>query len=479
LISQSRGLGDVYKRQTLDRLKGKAIERPFFSEKRSILVSALQNQYKNSGLEIPHCLHYLLLENVVTVTTGHQLGIAGGPHFFLSKIAATINLAKQLGDHVFPVFWMASEDHDFQEIANTWLFGKYFSYQHEHEGGPVGRFLINHSLIQMVDSMKESLREGWMYDALSFAYQEGFTLAQATRRFVDFIFKDYNLIIIDGDDPDLKKQFYPLAKKEFEEKVVANNIDVANNKLIDLHFKPQVYNREVNLFKINDLSRIKIDASDADFYSLAPEEISPNALLRPIYQELILPNTAYVGGGAEVLYWAQLYPIFQRFDVPMPTVLLRPSVVYSDSKTWNMWQNRGWDWKHFFENEHDLKQLWLNKQELIISFDSEIQNLLIESQSAANKLKDIDPTLIPFLNSEVTKMQGMWLGIQKKAEKAIKQKYDVELNRISKNIQTVFPNGEFQERLVNASSLIKSKDQIIDLVTWLNPLNPEIHAFIL
>ena len=447
-------------------------------ELRNTLVNVLNNQYETWGIPLPGQVNQLLKEDVFTVTTGHQLNFLSGPHFFFTKIAATIHLAKMLGEACIPVFWLASEDHDFDEIASTILYGKTIQFAPEYSNAPVGRLKMTRSWMEEIQKAMEYISSPWAKTLIQESYQEGFPLSKCIARLVHACFGKFGLLIVDGDSQELKSRAFALFEREWKEQILSKSVETQNKVLSNYGLEPQVYHRDINLFKINDLNRIRINKGDHDFLQLKPEEISPNALMRPLFQETILPNLAYIGGAAEVAYWAQLKIAFSAFNVQMPVVLLRPSLFFVDPKHLLWLEKWGWKFNDVFSDEQALIKRLIHQQPDQFFAEPFIIDLNSMEQHAREQIEKIDPTLLATLGSEVEKMKGLWRGLEKKVEKAIKQKQEIEVQRIGKIKNMLFPDQVFQERKTNGFQFIHQESQIEELIEILNPIHPQIHAFL-
>ena len=300
-------------RPTAESIIAQANSRSF--EHREKLVAALKEQ--NAAYDNHLLIDRLLHDHSFTVTTGHQLCVATGPLYFLYKIASTIALARKLNakddtKSYIPVYWMASEDHDFEEIQSIEIFQKKISWNAQAKG-PVGR-LSTDGLNSFIEELAQIL--GTSIDALHFIniLKESYakpSLASATRHLVYRLFGDQNFIVVDADDKALKQIFLPIIQKEIKERFSFELVKKTSAELDALGYKTQVTPREVNLFYIENGIRERIKFEDGyfqwglgaksleDLIALStdrPECFSPNVILRPVYQECILPNLAYVGG---------------------------------------------------------------------------------------------------------------------------------------------------------------------------------------
>jgi bacillithiol biosynthesis cysteine-adding enzyme BshC len=337
--------GVVSMASLLEQCKAKSTN--YSSAHRKILSSYLSHQYsKSSTTEAQESnLRHLAKDNTLTITTGHQLSLGLGPLFLIYKALHVINLCEQLNKeqteyHLVPVFWLASEDHDFEEIKSTQFFHKDFAWE-SNQTGPVGRFEtsgLNETYQAMLSLFQQEAQDELM--AL-FQVSEG-RYVDHYKTLLNKVFGSYGLLIMDGDNPELKRMFIPLMQKELESQFVFEHVNRTNQELLDAGLKTQAYVRPINLFYMTEGKRSRIIPSsdgflideiawnkDVLFEELKefPERFSPNVLFRPIYQECILPNICYVGGSGEMAYWAQLKSTFSAANVEFPLIQTRISAL--------------------------------------------------------------------------------------------------------------------------------------------------------
>ncbi|MBL4939635.1 MAG: bacillithiol biosynthesis cysteine-adding enzyme BshC, partial [Lutibacter sp.] len=296
-------------------------------ESRNLLVKVLKQQYQHistSDTTIQN-IELLLSNNSFTITTGHQLNIFTGPLYFLYKICTTINLTKTLKNefpnyNFVPVYWMATEDHDFDEINYFNFKGKKISWNRESSGA-VGRLKITNFDVVLAEFSKligNSKNAKYLKELFKKAYLEHANLADATRYLVNKLFEKYGLVIVDGDNKQFKKQFTPFIKDELLNNTSFNEVSKTSEKLKE-NYAVQVNPRKINLFYLKDDLRERI-IFDNDQYlinntnlifskgelldelSEHPELFSPNVIMRPLFQETVLPNLCYIGGGGELAY---------------------------------------------------------------------------------------------------------------------------------------------------------------------------------
>lgn len=455
---------------------------------RQVLVGELERQYgtvPDQHPEVKHNLALLARPTTFTVTTGHQLNLFTGPLYFVYKIVSTIHLARQLKaaypeyDFV-PVYWMATEDHDFAEVNHFTLFGKAHAWETSQKGA-VGRF----STETMADLLAQLPEIEEVYKQ---AYRRQGNLADATRDLTHTLFGKYGLVSVDGDSPALKALFKTVIWRELLEQP-SHALVEATSQALAKHYKPQVVSREINLFYLDqgmrerivqEGERYKVLHSDLvfsrqqieDLVERSPEKFSPNVVLRPVYQEMVLPNLAYIGGGAEVAYWFQLKDVFAVYGVPYPLVLLRDSAMYINRPSATRMQ------KLHLSPLDMFQELSVLKRQIAAQFEPEGLNLAAEQQEIeavfariSELATRIDPTLTKTVAAEAHKTHNALVGLEKKLVKANDTKYEVFFNQLTHLKEKLFPNGSLQERVENFFTYhTNNPDFIPQLIAAFNPL---------
>lgn len=321
---------------------------------RKVLTSSLQNQY--GELSTIHSLvkdniKLLNNENTFTVTTGHQLCLFTGPLYMIYKIISTINLALALKEkypayHFVPVYWMASEDHDFEEINHIHLFNKKIVWNLKASGssGELPTETIADVLKNLKDIIGDTDQAKHIEHLFEKCYLFNANLADATRALMNELFGKYGLVTVDGNDAQLKNIFIPQMQDELLNQPGNKNITATSKLLESQRYKSQVNPRNINLFFLEEGVRERIVQSPTGEYEVVntdlkfskeflidllhkqPERFSPNVIMRPVYQETVLPNLAYVGGPGEISYWLQCKSLFDHFTIHYPALIMRSSV---------------------------------------------------------------------------------------------------------------------------------------------------------
>lgn len=458
-----------------------ALKSNFPKESRETLHNALQKQYAEAKIEVPEKLTLLLKNNCFTVCTGHQLNLFTGPLYTIYKIAHTIKLAQQVQElhpenYILPVFWLASEDHDLEEINHFYVGEKRVAWETQ-QTGPVGMMRLENwsewqtELLQFFPNQADRIR------TLLDVYQ-GENLSIATRRLVAHLFQDTDLILVDGNDIELKKLFVPILEKELKEQFSFHAAQKSEAILFEKYLKPQAFAREINLFHLSPGKRIRIEKSAEDFkigeaifthqelldlLHQHPEQFSPNVMLRPLYQETILPNLCYVGGAGELAYWLQLKPIFDAVGVPYPMLQLRVSMQLMSHKDAHKMAKLGFDFQKF----SDKKERVLKEHLFEIRERKNTNSALHEHIDALEKImleqaQSVDHTLIAAAKAERARIQKLLDNFLKKLERNEKRLHSDALNRLSTLHEKYFPNDGLQERHENfVSFYLETQEQII------------------
>jgi bacillithiol biosynthesis cysteine-adding enzyme BshC len=479
----------------------KAIENRRFSGSRNLLVDTLRRQYAQLSPPALVKQHINLLadDRTFTITTGHQLNIFTGPLYFIYKIVTAIKLAADLKKeypayNFVPVYWMATEDHDFEEINHVKVEDKKISWQTKAAGatGRINTKSIMEALAAYKGYLGISENGQKLADLMENAYTGNHTLANATRELVNGLFGAKGLICMDADDAALKAQFSPVIYRDITEQNSFKLINKSSEALEKAGYKPQVNPREINFFYMDDQLRERIVEENNEYKVLNtsisftketlkneidqhPERFSPNVVMRPVYQEAILPNLAYIGGGAEVTYWLQLKANFDFYGVPYPVLMLRNSAQIVDERSAKKMETLGITSASLFDTDERLKNQWIraNVVDDLLTLESEQQAIIaIFEQIKVNSYK-IDKGLS--LSAEAAKVRTLRLvtNLEKKLMRAEKRKHTTALQQIENLKHKLFPNGVLQERVLNIAPMyvLYGDDFIESLFAAFQPLD--------
>ncbi len=473
----------------------------FQSQSRVILVESLNDQYKNlkPSDKVRDNIQLLQKENTFTVTTGHQLNLFTGPLYFLYKIVSAINLAKQLKskfpkDNFVPVYWMATEDHDFEEIQYFNFKGKKITWNKECSGA-VGRTSmknIEFVFEEFSTLVGDSENAKKLKDLFVKSYLEHTSLTDATRYLANELFSEYGLVIVDGDDVNLKRLFLPFVKEELYKNTSFKEVTKTIARL-GKNYKIQVNPREINLFYLTDKLRerivfennvFKVNDTDIEFsqeeleyeLKLHPERFSPNVIMRPLYQEVILPNLCYIGGGGELAYWFELKNYFESVNIPFPMLLLRNSVLLITDKPQQKLEKLNIKKDELFLKQLDLVNIKI-KEASALKIDFSEQRIFLEKQftELEKVAKQTDKSFLGAVRAQQKKQLNGLDNLEKRLLKAEKRKHHELRKRIEVLQNELFPNQSLEERQRNFSEyyLEFGAELIPRLIENLDPLGGE------
>lgn len=450
----------------------------FSQNHRTTLVSSLHKQYEGFPISpaVEKNISQLKDSNTFTVTTGHQLNIFTGPLYFIFKIVTVINTCKQLKiqypDHNFvPIYWMASEDHDYEEIKYFRLYGKKYVWNTDQTGA-VGRFNTKglDTLANEIPGDTKIFRE---------AYTRHKKLSPAVRHYINALFGSEGLVVFDADDRLLKSQFTDVIRQDILQHVNKEVVDNTNTALENLGYKAQVFCRDINFFYLTDGLRSRIEKQGGHFkildstlsFSAAeiekliteePEKFSPNVILRPLYQEVILPNVAYVGGPAEVIYWLQLKEVFNRFNTPFPILMPRNFGMVMDHEIARKFSKTGLELAAIFEEKNYLFNHWVLKHSpRNLTVGAERTEITKIFELLKTRAESIDKTLAPFVGAEGKRALNSLEKIERKFLRAEKRLHADKLRQIEAVKDALFPNSTLQERTDNFLNFFQRDPEFI------------------
>lgn len=444
---------------------------------RTVLVKSLQSQAKLVANTSPASLaHIQLLENnnTYTVTTGHQLCLFTGPLYFIYKIASTINLCKALqanftDKNFVPVYWMASEDHDFEEINHANIFGKKVIWNSEQKGsvGEISTAGLQEVITELKTILGDNEKANDLLSIFENAYLKHTNLADATRYLVNELFGEYGIVILDGNDAELKHLFKEEFKKDIFDNTSYQLVSETINEL-QKNYSAQVTPREINIFYKEKGLRERIEKQAEHFVVLntnisfskeeikniiqsSPEKLSPNVVLRPLYQQKILPNIAYVGGPGELAYWLEYKTMFDAFNIHLPILMPRNFVMILDKGTQNKLQKLNLSIDDTFKDGEELVKQFIKTQHNDINLEEAKKQLADIFALITSTVSTIDKTLVGSTEAEKQKAINGITTIEQKINRALKQKSETDVNQIWSIKEKLFPKNTPQERYDNFS----------------------------
>lgn len=443
---------------------------------RELLVDVLKENYSKISLHGSQKdnIEALLSENTYTITTAHQPSLFGGPLYYVLKIASVVNLCKQLNSaypdiNFVPTFVSGGEDHDFEEIDHLHLYGKTISWKREAVGS-VGR-LSTEGLKETIDEVAAILGDRpiaqEMTSALYKFLENSTTYGDFVFQFVNHLFGKYGVLAVNMDNKKLKQQFVPFMKKEILEQPSKDFVNATQNALEQHRFKAQAFPRDINLFYICEQGRNRIEQEGNHFkvldtehqFSLDeiivelekhPERFSPNVVMRPIYQESILPNLAYIGGGGEIAYWLERKTQFEHFNVFFPMLIRRNSVMILNKGQIKTLTKLNFTVEDIFEDTDQLIFKFINAaSDVEIRLDVQKNDIEKSYKEIAKKSAAVDPSLAKSVLADMTKQLKNIDQMESRIKRSLKSQQEVNVKKIEKLKEKLFPNHGLQERYDN------------------------------
>lgn len=474
-IDQSQALQPFYEHPvSLAGIEASIKSRQSFSTNRNTLVKFLEKQYEvvDAHAAVKENISKLSKETTFTVCTAHQPAIFTGNLYFIYKIIHVIRLAdtfkKQWPQYDFvPVFWMGSEDADLDELGKIYLGGEKVVWETKQTGA-VGRMntkglgdLINR--IEGELSVQPFGKE--LLDLLKKCYLESPNLQTATFKLLHALFADRGLMVMIPDDASLKRLMQPVFEDDLFRQKPSTIVQKTIEKLSVEH-KVQANPRSINLFYLKDSLRELIEKNEEykvrnsnirftedqlkqelnDF----PERFSPNVILRGLFQETVLPNIVFVGGGGETAYWLELKELFGNYKVPFPVLVLRNSFLVVEKKWQEKINKMGLTVQEFFEPEQQLLATIVSRQkngELKLQQEMEAASKVF--QLLKNKAAAVDQSLLQHVEALQVKTLKPLQELEKKLLRAEKKKFEAEQRQIQQIKSALFPNDGLQERIDN------------------------------
>lgn len=475
-LQQSPALRPFYEHlPNIDGIKAAIAARQQFIQERKLLVQALQEQYSSitPADKVQQNIQSLLHDNTFTVTTAHQPAIFTGHLYFIYKIVHTIRLADQLKKELpaynfVPVFWMGSEDADLDELGNIWLSGDKLVWN-TRQTGAVGRMNTKglDQLIHRIAGELSVLPHGEeLIKMIKEAYLNSPDIQTATFKLIHELFAEYGLITIIPDTALLKKQMVSVFEDDLYHQTPGSIVEKTIAQLGE-HYKVQANPRAVNLFYLHEgvreLIEYKNDAYEVRNTQLRfskaalavelndhPERFSPNVILRGLYQETILPNIAFIGGGGETSYWLELKELFHHYKVPYPVLVVRNSFLIVENKWEEKIERMGLQISDFFQpSQQLLTQLVTRQSNGHLKLAQELEATSQLYDAIRIKASQVDETLLAHIEALKARTVKPLQELEKKMIRAEKRKYEAEQQQIQQIKEALFPTGGLQERVEN------------------------------
>jgi bacillithiol biosynthesis cysteine-adding enzyme BshC len=421
-----------------------------------------------------------LRDGAYAVVTGQQVGLFGGPLMSLFKAASVLALAKQVeqaGVECVPVFWMASEDHDLDEVNQVLLLTHDFQLAPFTAktagvaGAPVAHLRFAEGTNEIVAEAAKLLGESLAADYLRASYAEGETFSNAFAKLYTRIFsgsgREHGLIFLDPADPELHRIAAPLFLEALQRSAELDQAMLQRNQQLrdgGYHEQVKVTGESTPLFVLVDGVRVPVHRANGTFsiakktvsaeelqkrVATAPENFSANVLLRPVLQDYWLPTLAYIGGPAEIAYFAQAAVVYQKLLGRITPILPRMSATLIEPRIERLLNKYEVELPELFHGECQLRDCLAARSlpaELKQDFEQARQSVEAAMAGISESLKTLDPTLVEAARRAASKMHYQVNRLEKRAAQAELHRTDILSRHAAQIENALYPNKSLQER---------------------------------
>jgi bacillithiol biosynthesis cysteine-adding enzyme BshC len=473
---------------------------------RQLLVDQIREIYSKRQISAQQesNISHLKDELTFTITTAHQPSLFTGPLYYIYKICSALKLVAQCNMHYpeyrfVPIFISGGEDHDFEEVNHCNIFNKRIEWN-ENAGGAVGRMPID-KLDDVIEEFSSILGDSEnavkIKEILYTAYNNSRIYKDFSFNLVNELFEKYGLIVLDMDRKAFKKAFSPIVAEELTHRPSESIVLNTQEQLNALGISSQAHPRDVNLFYLKDNYRVRITFENG-MYQLVdtdisftqeeileelknhPERFSPNVIMRPLYQEVILPNLAYIGGGGEIAYWLERKDQFKHFGIPFPMLVRRDSALILDSSAQKQLAKHHLKLADLFPPIDFVINNYLSKNtDVSIDLSSHKSSLETIFNEISEDAGTIDPTIKKWILAEKTKQVKVFDQIESRLKRTLKQQEETKINQITKLREKLFPGNGLQERHDNffQYALNDGLELIDALIENFDPLSCDFKIF--
>jgi bacillithiol synthase len=478
---------------------------------RNQLCDALlqMNQDWGAGDETSKNIVLLRDSDCLAVVSGQQAGLFTGPLYTIYKAISAVKLAGCLSQRktkAVPVFWIAAEDHDFIEVAKAEFVSREcllesveVSTQLHHEGQPVGKVILDESIDSVISQLIERLPNSEFISEvetiLRNAWKPGRSYTEAFARTMTELLRNYGLVLLDPLDRRLKELAAPLyseaarrgqeiatavaaRSRELEAAGYHAQVMVTENSFpLFLHdangARHAITRTESGKYRAKEMD-VEYSAEELAERALAhPEEFSPNVLLRAVVQDYLLPTVAYLGGSAEVAYFAQTAEVYRLLGRPVTPILPRSSLTMVETHTGRTLARYGLSLVDLFAGPEQVLSRVVEEHlgaDTARTFSDAESNVNVELDRLSEKLKKIDPTLVAALETGRRKINYQLEGLRTRFHRAQMGRDEAAQRQLQRAFDQLYPEKALQERHINVTSLLARHGSYV--IEWIyNAIN--------
>jgi bacillithiol biosynthesis cysteine-adding enzyme BshC len=451
----------------------------------------LRAAYRPTNARVEAKLDRVLAGDGVAVTTGQQAGLFGGPPYTIYKILSTIRLAEsleeRLGQPVVAVFWIGSHDHDWVEVNHAHVVDSANVVRRiEVEGDAEPQVAMSERIIgapiasaldAVISALPQTEFAAPLIELLRGTYRPDATMAGAFGDLLHNLLADFDVVLFDPAHPIAKAAAGPLIAHELESSAAhAALLDAQSRRLVRAGYHAQVTiaAEAANVFLHDDAGRDRLVRENGGWFlrrtkrlltveevralvAAEPGHFSPNVLLRPVVESALIPTIAYVGGPAEISYFAQIGCLFGAHGIEAPLAVPRQSVMIVEAKVRKVLNKFGLEPTDFARPFHELSTQVIHG-ELPESVTGPLERLkpFLDSnyQELVEGAASIDPTLRGWLAGNRSNVLNQLEAAEKKITSHLKKRSEVELEQLAKAAVNLYPEGTHQERVLSLLPLI-------------------------
>lgn len=449
-------------------------------EKSVEILTSFNKQFEVDSAAIEN-LERLKDERAVAVVTGQQLGLYGGPLYTVFKTISIIHLANQLERRhnrpVIPVFWLADEDHDYDEVRSLSVFNdseiRHFELPSKSDGLPaVADITIPKQIEQIRDGLRSSLYDtdfsDDLWELLDRSFQPDSTFLESFTHFINALFSKHGLVLAGSNHPEVKKVTGNCLKRSIQNADQIRQALEKQTKKLSEGYHQQVKLYDSNLFYLDDEDgRMKISRNGSAWKTDAgmewstnelfseiddqSDKFSPNVFLRPILQDTLLPTLGYVAGPGETAYYGQMKQMYACFNLEMPVIFPRLSATFIEPAIDRIINELPFELHEYHNRIEDLESSYVDRTEqhdIEAIFGDWKENIEQLANPKKEKIAGIDPTLEGAVEKSTAAYFNELDKLKGKIYRAVKKQDEIQLKRIRRIKTNLFPSDSLQERVI-------------------------------
>jgi bacillithiol biosynthesis cysteine-adding enzyme BshC len=456
------------------------------AERRQAVAAILERQNREFGAGKKTLANIdRLRKGAVAVVTGQQVGLFGGPTFCILKALTAVIMAEKAG--AVPMFWLATEDHDLEEINTVNLAAgdhlQKFTVNVPHrEGAPVGTIAFTDEITAATQQVEALFGKSEISELLSASYRKGDTFGTAFAKFYTKVFSEMGVVFLNPLDKELHRIAQPVFRAALEKSEEINQALVARNHELEAagyHAQVKVTPSHTLCFYFEDGTRTPVRHQDGEFFigerklttaelldeaERCPDKFSANVLLRPLMQDYLLPTLCYIGGPAEVAYFAQIEVVYRKLASKVTPVVPRIFATLIEPRITKLMDRYQLSLTDLFNTPEKARELVASRalpDSILKSFDLAAEHVEKALELIHGPLEKLDKTLIDAAENAGSKMRYQLQGIRDKAARAEARKNTEVLRHADELITALYPNKELQEREIGAAYFLLKYGQSV------------------